>query len=71
MHLLCNPSFVSDAAGALSRAELNQSLQLDALLQSAREGPVSVLECSAAKATGIEATLDATAKALQQSTPAQ
>jgi hypothetical protein len=30
-----------------------------------------VLECSAAKAMGMEAVLDAAVKALQQSTPAQ
>jgi len=64
----------TDAPGALSRAELEHSLQLEALLHSARggsmvpaadDGSVSVVECSAAKAWGIDAVLDAAVRALQ------
>ena len=52
---------LSDAAGALSRAELQSSLRLDDVLSSARGGaptpsmpPPTVVECSAVEGKGIE-----------------
>ena len=67
---------VSDATGALSRVDLQASLRLDDLLSSARggasarselDGPVTVVECSAVRCTGMDQLLDAIVLALQQS----